>query len=110
MFNLTQVGMTTFVYSPQKKKYVGRPFNINLFRRSIIDENRTDNMFNLNGDTIVFLRKHHFDFNHSMRSGLSYYQLAKKGELERKCKQAICKQYQYLRESDSFKTASYMGN
>ena len=37
-FTVLQVGITTFYWSSLKKKYVGRPFNIPIYPRSIIGE------------------------------------------------------------------------
>ena len=88
---MTQVGLTTFVYSPHKRKYIGRPFNINLCQRSIVDESSDAHYFNMNGETIAFLRKHHFDFNHQLKTGLSFYQLSKKSDLRQRCKAFVQK-------------------
>ena len=35
-----QVGLTTFRWSSHKGKYIGRPFNFNIFPRSILDNKR----------------------------------------------------------------------
>lgn len=35
-----QVGITTFKWSSLKGKYIGRPFNFNIFPRSVIDPHR----------------------------------------------------------------------
>lgn len=37
-FMVVQVGITTFNFCPLKKKYIGRPFNILVFPRSIVNE------------------------------------------------------------------------
>ena len=79
------------MYSPHKRKYIGRPFNINLCQRSIVDEASDTHYFNMNGETITFLRKHHFDFNHQLKTGLSFYQLSKKSELRQRCKAFVQK-------------------
>lgn len=91
LFQVTQVGLTTFVYSAHKRKYIGRPFNINLCQRSIVDESSDAHYFNMNAETIAFLRKHHFDFNHQLKTGLSFYQLSKKADLRQRCKAFVQK-------------------
>lgn len=63
LFTMTQVGITTFHWSPQKKKYIGRPFNIVIYPRSIVDKDCDDRCFHANADTIQFLVRHEFDFN-----------------------------------------------
>ena len=42
-FMVVQVGITTFFWSSLKNKYIGRPFNILVYPRSIVNEGGINN-------------------------------------------------------------------
>lgn len=69
-FMVVQVGITTFMWSNCKNKYIGRPFNILVYPRSIVQEE--ERHFGANADTIAFLNRHFFDFNKVFRHGIPY--------------------------------------
>lgn len=69
-FMVVQVGLTTFIWSQCKNKYIARPFNILVYPRSIAQEQ--DTHFHCNADTIQFLNRHCFDFNNVFRHGIPY--------------------------------------
>jgi CAF1 family ribonuclease len=61
-----QVGITTFIWSSMKKKYIGRPFNFMIYPRSLLKER----FHHVNSDTMDFLNRFHFDFNKAFRHGI----------------------------------------
>eukprot|EP00347_Sterkiella_histriomuscorum_P012938 403366643 len=66
-----QVGITTFMWSNMKKKYIGRPFNFLVYPRHILQER----YHHANSDTIDFLKRYSFDFNKVFRYGLTTLKL-----------------------------------
>lgn len=75
-FCVVQVGLTTFMWSNLKQKYIGRPFNILVFPRSVVGEGHLSGSqitdFHVNADTIGFLNRHCFDFNNVFHHGIPY--------------------------------------
>lgn len=67
--NAFQVGIATFKWDPEQRKYMSRPFNAYVFPHSEILGNQT---LQFKASNLRFLMKHNFDFNKLFKMGINY--------------------------------------
>lgn len=84
-----QVGLCTFKWNPDTKKYTNRPFNFYVYPRSKIND--SCNLFQANA--VSFLIGNNFDFNKLFKEAISFARLSDQKRIRQNCVYKVTKSF-----------------